>query len=224
MAEITLEAQPRPGTGSSDSRRLRRQGRVPAVVYGQGVDAAPVSVDARELRQALSGDSGVNQLLSLSVDGQAHLALARSLQRHPVRHTVVHVDFLVVRRDEVISAEVPVVLVGEARLVHQADGIVEHPVTAITVRSVPSSIPSAVEVDISELGVGETIRVRDLPLPAGVTTDADPEEAVVVATVSRVAEVAEPGAEEGEGPAVPTPVAGAAGAAGETAAAADTEA
>ena len=110
MAEITLVAEPGRTTGSSESRRLRAAGRIPAVVYGHGMEGLSVSVDGRELRHALSGDAGTNQLLELKIGSDSHLAMARVLQRHPVRHTVMHVDFQVVSRDEVISAEVPLVL------------------------------------------------------------------------------------------------------------------
>jgi large subunit ribosomal protein L25 len=113
MAEITLVAEPGRSGGSAASRRLRAAGRIPAVVYGHGSTATAVSVDGRELRQALSGEAGLNQLLNLQIDGASQLALARAIQRHPVRHTVLHVDFQVVRRDEVISAEVPILLQGE---------------------------------------------------------------------------------------------------------------
>ena len=90
-----------------------------------------MSVDGRELRHALSGESGLNQLLSLKVGSDTHLALARSLQRHPVRHTVIHVDFQIVRRDEVIAADVPIVLVGEAKAVEQEKGLVEQLLTSL---------------------------------------------------------------------------------------------
>lgn len=186
MAEITLVAEPGRATGSAASRRLRTAGRVPAVVYGHGVDPASVSVDGRELRIALSGSSGVNQLLSLDVAGTRHLALARVLQRHPVRGTVTHVDFQVVSRDEVVSAEVPVTIVGEARAVEQERGVVEHVLASLTIKAKPGSIPEVVEVDVTDLRIGDTIRVAQLPLPAGVTTDVDPEEAVVVAAGSSV--------------------------------------
>lgn len=196
MAEITLVAEPGRATGSAASRRLRTAGRVPAVVYGHGVDPASVSVDGRELRIALSGSSGVNQLLSLDVAGTRHLALARVLQRHPVRGTVTHVDFQVVSRDEVVSAEVPVTIVGEARAVEQERGVVEHVLASLTIKAKPGSIPEVVEVDVTDLRIGDTIRVAQLPLPAGVTTDVDPEEAVVVAAGSSVTtEVAEEEAE-----------------------------
>ena len=202
MAEFTLIAEPGRATGSPESRRLRAEGRIPAVVYGHGVDGISVSVDGRELRHALSGDAGLNQLLSLKVGPDTHLALARAIQRHPVRHTVLHVDFQVVRRDQVISAEVPVVLTGEAKSVEQENGIVEQVLISIAVNATPDRIPSNIEVDISGLTVGEAIRVGDLRLPDGVTTDVSPDEPVVMASVTRAAveeEAAAVEAAEGEG-------------------------
>jgi len=180
MADIKLLAEPGRTTGSSESRRLRHAGRVPAVVYGHGMEPMPVSVGGRDLRSALSAH-GLNQVLTLEVEGSSHLVLARQLQRHPVRHTVAHVDFQVVRRDEIVSAEVPVVLQGAATKVTQERGVVEHPLATLTVRSTPGQIPEEIVVDISDLEVGGVIRVGDLRLPAGVTTEVDPEEAVVMA-------------------------------------------
>jgi large subunit ribosomal protein L25 len=191
MAEITLVAEPGRATGSPESRRLRAAGRIPAVVYGHGIDAASVSVDARELRLALSGEAGVNQLLSLAVDGTDHLALARVLQRHPVRNTVIHVDFQVVSRTEVISAEVPIVLVGEAKSVEQGHGVLDHVLQSLTINARPGDIPNAIEVDVTDLTIGDAVRVGDLRLPRGVTTDSDAEEAVVMAAASQVAAEAE---------------------------------
>lgn len=191
MAEITLVAEPGRTTGSSESRRLRAAGRIPAVVYGHGMDGLSVSVDGRELRRALSGDAGTNQLLELKIGSESHLAMARVLQRHPVRHTVVHVDFQVVRRDEVISADVPIILTGEAKSVSQEGGVVEQPLTSLTVNATPSRIPGAIEVDITELTVGEGVRVGDLKLPSGVTTDVAEDEIVVIGSISRVAEAVE---------------------------------
>lgn len=215
MPEITLEAESGRALGSSESKRLRRAGRIPAVVYGHGMEATPVSVDAREFRHALSGPAGINQLLSLKVDGRNHLTLARVLQRHPVRNTVIHIDFQVVRRDEIISADVPIVLTGEAKAVGSA-GVIEHPLNQLTVNAQPSNIPDEITVDVSDLTIGATIRVGDLALPSGVTTDVDPDEPVVLAEASAVAaEVAE--MEEAE-------AAEAAEAAGETAAAEGEEA
>jgi large subunit ribosomal protein L25 len=187
MAEITLVAEPGRTPGSAPSRRLRASGRVPAVVYGHGAEGTSVSVDGRDLRHALSGSSGLNALLSLQVGDETHLAMARSLQRHPVRHTVVHVDFQIVRRDEVIAADVPIILVGEAKTVEQENGLVEQLITALTVNATPGLIPPHLEVDISGLTIGDGVRVSDLPLPAGVTTDVNPEELVVLASATRAA-------------------------------------
>jgi large subunit ribosomal protein L25 len=199
MAEITLVAERGRVTGSSESRRLRAAGRIPAVVYGHGVEGISVSVDGRELRHALSGEAGTNQLLQLQVGSDTHLALARVLQRHPVRHTVLHVDFQIVRRDEVISADVPIVLTGEAKAVTKEEGLVEQQLVSLTVQATPAHIPSSIEVDISGLTVGHSIRVGDLKLPSGVSTEVSEDDIVVIASVSRVAaEVAEVEAEAAE--------------------------
>lgn len=187
MAEITLIAEPGRAIGTPESKRLRATGRIPAVVYGQGGAATPVSVNARELRLALSGDAGTNQLLDLQVGAERHLTLARVIQRHPVRNTVVHIDFQIVRRDEMISVDVPIILTGEAKAVAQEQGMVEHQLTTLTVQSNPGNIPNEISIDVTDLKIGDTIRVSDLLLPSGVTTELDPEEAVVVATASRVA-------------------------------------
>jgi large subunit ribosomal protein L25 len=145
-------------------------------------------VGARDLRSALSVH-GLNQVLTLDVDGSTHLVLARQLQRHPVRHTLAHVDFQVVRRDEVVSAEVPLVLVGTATQVERERGLLEHTLTSLSVRSTPEQIPQEIRVDVSDLEIGGAIRVHDLALPTGVTTDVDPEEPVVIAAASTVAAV-----------------------------------
>lgn len=187
MAEITLVAEPGRAIGTPESKRLRASGRIPAVVYGHGGDATPVSVDARELRAALSGDAGTNQLLDLRVGAERHLTITRMIQRHPVRNTVVHVDFQIVRRDEVISVEVPIVLVGEAKAVAQNQGLIEPIITSLMVQARPGNIPDELSIDISGMQIGDTIRIGDLPLPEGVATDVDPEEAVVIAAGSSVA-------------------------------------
>lgn len=191
MAEITVVAHaPRP-IGSRAAGRMRAAGQIPGVIYGHGREPLPISVDGRSLRAALTTDAGLNALLALQVGDETHLTLAREIQRHPVRSTVTHVDFLIVSRDEVVSAEVPINLVGEARKVGQADGRIEQQLTSLTVHATPANIPSHVEVDISEMDVGDTIRVADISLPSGVTTEVDSEEPVVIA--ARGAEVVDDG-------------------------------
>ena len=175
MAEVVLAAEVGRPTGSRAVRRLRREGKIPAVIYGHGTDPLPVAIVARELRVALNSEAGANQLLSLDTGSGTYLALAREMQRHPVAQTVTHVDFVIVRRDEVISADVPIVLVGEAIEVHHGDGLVDQQMFTLAINALPTAIPSAIEADISELIIGGQVRVSDLALPTGVTTDIDPE-------------------------------------------------
>jgi large subunit ribosomal protein L25 len=196
MAEIQLVAEPGRPAGSRACRRLRREGRIPAVIYGHGIDPIPVSVDAREVRVALNGEAGSRALLELHVGSEQHLAVARQLQRHPVRHTVTHIDFQVVRRDEVISADVPINLVGEAVAVHRGDGTVAQELVTLTVRAKPADLPPHLDVDISQLEIGQAIRVGEIQLPPGVETDADLEQPVVMGQPPRVMALPEEGAAE----------------------------
>ena len=190
MPEITLAAEAGRPVGSSAAGRLRASGKIPGVLYGHGMDPVPVAVEGRALRAALTTDAGLNALLELQIDGvgENHLAMARDIQRHPVRHTVTHVDFVIVRRDEVITAEVPITLVGEAEEVHRAEGVVDQQAFTLTVQSTPGRIPNSIEIDISGLAVGDVIKVGDLRLPESVTTDTDPEQALVVGQPPQVTE------------------------------------
>ena len=202
MPEVTLTATPGREPGSRASGRLRAFGQVPAVVYGHGISPVPVSVDWRALRTALTTDAGSNALINLSVGDDTHLTVVRDMQRHPIRHDVLHIDFQVVSRDEVISMDVPVVLTGENETIEKTDGAtIEQQMHSLTINSKPGNIPNELTVDISGLEVGSTIRVSDLNLPAGVTTDVDPEETIVSVMIVQV-DIPEPGegeAAEGEG-------------------------
>jgi large subunit ribosomal protein L25 len=197
MAEIVLAAEVGRPLGSRAVRRLRREGKIPGVIYGHGTDPLPIAVGARELRVALNGEAGANQLLSLDTGSGTFLTLARDMQRHPVAQTVTHVDFIIVRRDEVISADVPITLVGEATEVHHGDGLVEQQMFTLSINALPSNIPSGIDADVSALTIGGQVRVSDLVLPDGVTTDVDPESAVALGQPPRVT-VEEEAAAEGE--------------------------
>ena len=198
MAEVVLAAETGRPQGSRAARRLRREGKIPGVIYGHGTDPLPVAVGARELRIALNGEAGANQLLSLDTGSATYLTLAREMQRHPVAQTVTHVDFIIVRRDEVISADVPITLVGEAIEVQHGDGLVEQQMFTLPINALPADIPAGIEADISELTIGGQVRVSDLTLPSGVTTDIDPETAVAIGQPPRVDDEDEVAA-EGEG-------------------------
>jgi large subunit ribosomal protein L25 len=187
MAEVALVADVRSDLGSSNSRRLRTSGRIPAVVYGHGIEPKSVSVNARELRLALNTDAGVNALLSLDIAGEKHLALTRDIQRHPVRGTVAHVDFLVVNRNETITADIPITFIGEALKVTKNGGMVEHLLNSLAISATPSTLPSHIEIDLSDLELEGSIRVSDIKLPKGVTATIDGDEPVAVGKLTRAA-------------------------------------
>ena len=197
MAELSLAAEPRVDHGTSYARRLRVAGRIPAVVYGHGIDPKPISVEARELRHAFATEAGLNVLLNLDIAGERHLAVARELQRHPVRQTVTHIDFQVVRADELITAEVSLSFVGEPLTITRAGGNVEHLINSVHVRAKATDVPSSIELDVSALDFDEPIRLSALVVPDGVTIEGDPETTLVVGHPPRTqsAEGVEDGAE-----------------------------
>ncbi|MCI3948120.1 MAG: ribosomal protein Ctc-form [Acidimicrobiales bacterium] len=190
-SEVRLTASPRTAAGTRAAGRLRREGLVPAVVYGHGADPKSVSVVRRELRAALSTEAGSNALLDLQVEGEAVLALVKEMQRDAVRNEVTHVDFIRVSRDEAVVVEVPIHFEGEASEVTSGGGTLDQQLFNLTVTAKPGDIPSAITVDVSGMSIGDSVRVGDLSLPRGVTTDVDPEEAVAVAQVSQAAQEAE---------------------------------
>jgi len=194
-ADNTLIAEPRSGVGSRPAGRLRRQGKVPAVMYGLETDTSNLAVGHRELAHILAGESGANTLITVKVDGEEHLTLARQIQRHPTRGDVLHVDFIRVRRDIAVAAEVPVHLEGEPEGVRDG-GVLEQLVFTLSVEAKPEDIPPGVEVDVSEMNIGDQLRIADLPLPAGVAVQQEADELVVQIVMPRVVEEPEP--EEGE--------------------------
>jgi large subunit ribosomal protein L25 len=201
---ITLTASTGRIAGSRSSTRLRTDGLVPAVVYGLGRDAIAVSVPWPDLRRALTTEAGLNALITLDVDGQKDLAIIKDLQRHPVRRNVLHIDFLRVDPDAPVAVEVPLILVGEAKLVEARKGIVDQPLKTLTVKAKPADIPSQIEIDITGLDIGVAITVATLTMPTGVTTDIDDSIQLVLGLATRFS--AEDGAEAGE--AGETPVQG----------------
>jgi large subunit ribosomal protein L25 len=210
MAEVALRAEAGRQLGSRASRRLRAEGKIPAVIYGHGIEPLAVSVVRRELRQALTTDAGMNALIDLGVDGEQHLTIVRDVQRDPVRSSVTHVDFILVSRDEVMTVEVPIVVTGSAEAVRREAGTVDQILFSLTVSATPGRIPNEFSIDISGMSIGDTVRVGDLAMPEGVATDVDPEDPVVLAQVSRAtieadelaevdAEAAAEGAPSGDG-------------------------
>ena len=167
------------------SKRLRTTGSIPGVLYGLSEDSIPLSVKWPELRLALTTDAGVNAVIQLEVDGKRHMSIVKDIQRHPVRRDVIHVDFLRIDPNQKVTVDVPVIMIGDALEVTQANGMVDQNLFSLTVDAPPMSIPNELEVDISSLTVGDAIRVGDIGLPEGVTTEADPEETVAVGMITR---------------------------------------
>jgi large subunit ribosomal protein L25 len=185
MSETVLIAQAGRSTGSSDSRRLRAEDQIPAVVYGHGMDALSVSVDRRELRQALSGSAGMNTILDLTVDGTVYPSLIKEIQRHPVLRNVQHIDFIQVNLNEEIVVAIPIHLVGEAKDVSANGGLVDLTMQELQIRTTPRNIPEGITIDVSEMDMDSVIRVEDLPLPGGVETVADADAPVVTVLTMR---------------------------------------
>ncbi|MFN2525744.1 MAG: 50S ribosomal protein L25/general stress protein Ctc [Actinomycetota bacterium] len=161
MAELKIKAELRQESGKGAARRARASGRVPAVVYGRGMEPLSISVDRREFVTALHSDAGMNILLSLQVDGESILALTKELQTDPVRGAVLHADFIKVDRTQEVEVDVPVHLIGEAPGVKEG-GILEQPLSQVHVRCLATEVPEHVDADISVLTIGDSLRVSDL--------------------------------------------------------------
>jgi large subunit ribosomal protein L25 len=148
------------------------------VLYGHDVEPIPLAVDAREMFHVLHGGAGSNALVDLVVDGKDHLAMAREIQRDHIHNKLIHVDFLAVSRTETITVSVPVVETGEAAGVKEG-GVVEHHLREVLVESFPQDVPDQIEIDITDVALGDMIHVRDLTAPKGVTILSNMEDAVL---------------------------------------------
>ena len=187
MSDSVLIAEAGRTTGSAESRRIRREDRIPAVVYGKGMEPISISVNRRDLRVALSGTAGMNTILDLTVDGTVYPSIVKDMQRHPVRRTVAHVDFIQIDLSEEITVSVPVRLEGEAKQVAMNNGLVDQQMMEIQIRTTPRSIPDELVIDISDMTVDTVITVADVPLPNGVVAVSAEDQTVVTAVTLRVA-------------------------------------
>jgi large subunit ribosomal protein L25 len=173
MQQETLHATKRVTSGTRASKRLRRDGRVPGVVYGSSIEPQAVHVAVRDLYGVLHTEAGLNAIIELDVEGSSILTVAREVQRHPVRGEIAHLDFIEVRMDTEIDAEVSVEYIGVPEGVKEEDGVVETLEASVMISALPGSIPSHIEVNIEHLGVGDTLKIADLPDIDGVTYLAD---------------------------------------------------
>ena len=185
MSQTTLTATPRTGSGSPTARRLRAEGHIPGVLYGRGMDPISVTVERREFRLALSGPAGANTVLALQVGGTSYPAVVKEMQRHPIRRTVNHIDFLQVNMNEEITVHIAVRLEGESKAVAVAGGLVDAAVDSLEVSCTPTDMPNEFVIDITEMQPDTVIRLSDIPMPKGVTALGDPDMPVVTVLVLR---------------------------------------
>jgi large subunit ribosomal protein L25 len=193
---IKLEVSERTSLGTAESRRLRKQGIVPGILYGR-VEPVAIAVGERELRSALTTPAGSHVVLDVAVgSGSAHSAILKDYQRDKVRGTITHIDLHEVRLDQPIQTAVVVTLVGEAAGTKEG-GVLSQATTEVNVEALPLEVPQHIEADVSGLHIGDSLRLADIEVPAGVTFLDDPEE-TVIASVTQPTRVEEPEVEEGE--------------------------
>ena len=178
--QIKLEVAVRDNTGKGAAGRLRREGQVPAIVYGYKVEPTPVSVDALELFRALHTEAGRNVLLQVTLDGEAHLAVARDLVTHPVKGKYVHVDLLAVDKDQPISVDVPVHLIDDEDTGND-DGVLNQILYTVPILVRPMEVPNSFEISVAGMLIGDVKRVEELAdqLPDGAEFDIELERTVV---------------------------------------------
>lgn len=177
--EVTLRALPRSSTGKGSARQARMAGRVPAILYGRGIEPTPLAVDGKQILHALHTEAGANVLVNLEVEGgRRYLTMVREVQRHPVRGTLLHIDFVNTARDVKTHADVPIQIAGESQGVREG-GVIEHHLWTLVVEALPTEIPSSIEADISHLGIGDHLRVGDVAAPDGVAVISDPDEIIL---------------------------------------------
>jgi large subunit ribosomal protein L25 len=183
VSEVRLTAESRTEFGKGGARRTRRAGKVPAVIYGHGADPRHVALPAREFANAIR-HGGANVLLTLDVEGGEQLAIPKSIQRHPIKGYVEHVDLLAVRRGEKVTVDVPVHVVGEV----VPGGLLNHEANTISVEAEATNLPTGFEVSIEGLEIGGHITAGDITLPTGSTLVTDPAATIVIIAEAPTAE------------------------------------
>lgn len=199
MKQVPFTVEVRKKTGKEIAKKLRRQGLIPAILYGPQTDPLPLTVKVNELKRILQRHRGESLIFNLTVvdngNTSQRLALIKELQYHPVTDEVIHADFYEIRMDRPVEVDVPIKVVGKAKGVEKG-GILEVLMREITVSCLPANIPDSIEVDVSGLDVGDTLHIRDITPPEGMKFVEDPEEPVV--TVLEVKAEGEGEGSEGE--------------------------
>ena len=198
--DATLEAVRRDGRGKNEARRLRASGRIPGVVYGsrkegRAPEGVPVSVDPKEVFRILHSDSGANTLISLRLDGADTRVMVKEYQLDPVTHHLLHADFYQLAMDREITVTVPIVLKGEPKGVKVQGGVLDFVTRDIQVQCLPTNIPEHIDVDVSELMLNQSIRLRDVAADPKWKALSDLDTMIAHVVMPKVEEVAAPAAE-----------------------------
>lgn len=191
MATAKLSAQARDKSGKGAARSLRREGRVPAVVYGHGREPQSLSVPTRDLDRLLGRVSAGSTVIELDLDGTSLRTLIREIQRHPIKRSILHVDFQELVAGERVTVKVPLVYVGTPEGVRVGGGLLDQIMHEVQVEADPSSIPNHIDVDVAGLGIASALHVSDLVLPEGVVAMDDASLTVCTVQPPRVSEEAE---------------------------------
>ena len=199
----TLQAQPRtPGT-KNDARRVRREGRIPAVIYGAGKSAVPVAVDPRQVSRILHSETGHNSVFDLALDGEKTKAMIVDWQYEPIKGSLLHIDLKRIAMDRKLRVNVPIELVGDPEGVKTQGGLLEQIIREVEVECLPADIPNVIELNVAALVFGVVLRVSDLPKSDKVkfVTDADQPVAHIISIKEE--EVATPEAAAADAAATP---------------------
>ena len=190
MASATLEATTRESRGKNEARRLRAAGRIPAVLYGGAEGAVALSVDPKVLSRILHSGSGLNSIIGLDVAGKVTQVLVKEFLLEPIKHSLLHADFYRVQMDKAITVTVVISLKGEAKGVKLQGGIVDFPHREVEVECLPGDIPEGLTIDVSELMIGQGVRLKDLATDAKWTPVSDPDTLIVHVIAAKAEEVA----------------------------------
>ncbi|RMI37486.1 50S ribosomal protein L25/general stress protein Ctc [Streptomyces triticirhizae] len=188
MSDVKISAETRSEFGKGAARRIRREGRVPAVIYGHGGDPVHVTLPGHELMMALKNS---NVLITLDIEGREELVIPKAVQREAIRGFLVHTDLLVVKRGEKVTVEIPVLTEGELA---PGGGLLEHVLNTLPVEAEATNIPESVTVSVAGLSIGDSVLAKDVPLPAGSSLAVDPDEVVVQVLQPQAEEPAAEGA------------------------------
>jgi large subunit ribosomal protein L25 len=198
-----LEAQPREAGTKNDARRVRRDGKIPAVVYGAGKQAMPVSVDPRQVSRILHSETGHNSVFDLTLEGELTKAMIVDWQYEPIKGSLLHIDLKRIAMDQKLTVNVPIELVGEPAGVKQQGGILEQIAREVEVECLPGDIPNEIELNVSELVFGTVLRISDLPKNDKIKYLSDPEQPVAHIITIKEEEVPAADAVAGEAAAAP---------------------